>query len=384
MPKFLQDLISSPEYVDAHSDVYARVTEYMKLLYPGTVDFDATGRMVQQEHDMTLVQFKSAQEKIDSDFEDAKQEAETEIQEEYGEYFANVGFDFNIDDYVVQDDNVEVKVLFPDGDIRTMDLLLYDLDIPEFKQQSKIWRWHSEDEENTCDECAGRDGEVFWSEDEIPKIPVHPNCRCSISEDVIDEDGKTISSKPYKHTDNKTQGQNMNDEKFEQAYNKLKEPEGGYTNGKNQVRDEPTNMGIKQSTMDKYAAKHPESNMPRDVKDLTPSQAREIYKNEYWDNTKIPQIKNDRIRNAVFDMNVMSGLKQATITIQRAFNSYTGGNIAVDGKLGKETIGALNNIPENKINDFMNIMIDTRLQSLQKMTNWPTAKNGWKNRTEKY
>lgn len=62
----------------------------MKWLYPGTVDFDATGRMVQQEHDMTLAQFKSAQEKIDSDFEDAKQEAETEIQEEYSEYFANV------------------------------------------------------------------------------------------------------------------------------------------------------------------------------------------------------------------------------------------------------------------------------------------------------
>lgn len=272
---------------------------------------------------------------------------------------------------------------FPDGDIRTMDLLLYDLDIPEFKQQSKIWRWHSEDEENTCDECAGRDGEVFWSEDEIPKIPVHPNCRCHVTEDTIDEDGKTISSKPYKNVNCQQQGQIMNDEKFEQAYNKLKEPEGGYTDGKNQVRDEPTNMGIKQSTMDKYAAKHPESNMPRDVKDLTPSQAREIYKNEYWDNTKIPRIENNRIRNAVFDMNVM-GAVGAGESVQNALNKYSDAGLKVDGVIGTKTINALNSIPENKVNDFMDVLIQERMNNLRGMTNWPTSKNGWKNRTETY
>ena len=89
--------------------------------------------------------------------------------------------------------------------------------------------------------------------------------------------------------------------KFEQAYNKLKEPEGEYTDGKNQVKDEPTNMGIKQSTLDRYANQHPDKNFPADVKYLTTAQAKEIYKNEYWYNTRIPEIKNDRIRDAIFE-----------------------------------------------------------------------------------
>ena len=53
-PKFLQELISSPEYSDKNSETYKRVTKYMNILYPGTVQFDATGRMIRPEYDMTL------------------------------------------------------------------------------------------------------------------------------------------------------------------------------------------------------------------------------------------------------------------------------------------------------------------------------------------
>ena len=34
-PKFLQELISSPEYSDKNSETYKRVTKYMNILYPG-------------------------------------------------------------------------------------------------------------------------------------------------------------------------------------------------------------------------------------------------------------------------------------------------------------------------------------------------------------
>ena len=113
------------------------------------------------------------------------------------------------------------------------------------------------------EECASRDGEIYESEDDIPSTPLHPNCRCSITEDVISPDGRTLSSKSYtpkakeeKNEIEKDAKEMTKDEKFEEAYNKLKEPEGGYIDGKNQVRDEPTNMGIKQSTLDDYARKH--------------------------------------------------------------------------------------------------------------------------------
>ncbi|MCM1294047.1 MAG: hypothetical protein NC311_00600 [Muribaculaceae bacterium] len=171
------------------------------------------------------------------------------------------------------------------------------------------------------------------------------------------------------------------DEKFEDAYNKLKEPEGGYTDGKNQIRDEPTNMGIKQSTLDDYAKKHPEKGLPKDVKGLSASQAKEIYKDRYWNNTEVPQIENDRIRHAVFDMNVMGG---AGRVVQRALNDFSNVGLVVDGRIGPKTVDALNSIPANKVSKFMETLKAKRFEYLQTTNNWPTAKNGWIMRTNKY
>ena len=176
----------------------------------------------------------------------------------------------------------------------------------------------------------------------------------------------------------------INDTNFDMAYEKLAEREGGYTDGTDQIDDEATNMGITQTTLTNYSAKHPESNMPSDVKHLTPNQAREIYKSEYWDNTNIPQINNPRIRNAVFDMSVMSGPIIPTKTIQQTLNEQMNANLPETGYLGKQTITALNAIPNSKINDFMKSLIDNRIQSLQTMSNWPTAQGGWTRRTKSY
>lgn len=174
-----------------------------------------------------------------------------------------------------------------------------------------------------------------------------------------------------------------NDKNFEIAYEKLKEPEGGYTDGKNQIRDEATNMGIKQSTLDKYIRKNQNKCFPMDVKNLRPEQAREIYKNEYWDNTEIPNIKNERIRNAVFDMNVM-GPVAAARAVQGALNSFIGAGLRIDGVIGCKTIDAINSIPSGQVPVFMDELKITRIKSLQKMKNWPTAKGGWTRRTNNY
>lgn len=174
------------------------------------------------------------------------------------------------------------------------------------------------------------------------------------------------------------------DEKFNMAYDKLVRVEGGYTNGKNQVDDEPTNMGIKQSTLEKYLRNNPTKHFPSDVRDLTASQVKEIYKNQYWDNTNIGKINNDRIRNAVFDMGVMSGPVISTKTLQQTLNEVFWEMLPVTGYLGKQTIWVINSIPENRVDDFMMVLVKNRLQSLRKMTNWPTACVGWTVRTQAY
>ena len=211
-PNFLKKLITADEYGDKNSETYKRATRYMNILYPGTVQFDATGRMVRPEYDMTLKQFYNAQGEIDAEFEAEKDEAEAEIMDEMEDYFENIGFDFDIEEYVVSGDPIPVKVLMPNGHISNKQLDTYELDIPEFNIAPKIWRWHSENDENTCGECAGLDERVFFKPEEIPDIPAHQNCKCSITEETLDEKGITISKKDYK-TDKKieTQSQELSD-----------------------------------------------------------------------------------------------------------------------------------------------------------------------------
>lgn len=384
-PKFLRNLLQSNNYWDKDSTEFAKANEYLATLFPGQLHKDATGQYIEPEYDMTYEQFLNTQKKFDNDIQNAIQEAEEVVVEE-------TGYVVDYSKFVEIEEEINVRVLMPWGDIQNEKLIVYTLNIPDDEPEvtNKIWIWHSEDDEHICDDCASHDGEIFEDKDDIPEIPVHPNCRCWVEEQELDDNGKPISSKVYKGqtTDNKTETNKVSDmktskdtEKFDQAYNNLKEREGGYTNGKNQKKDEPTNMGIKQSTLNKYSAKYPGKNFPQDVKNLNEHQAKEIYKSEYWDNTKIPQIENDRIRNAIFDMNVMGG---AGKVVQRAINSFSDANLKVDGVIGKETLKAINAIPDTKIEEFMSTIKSERINYLQNTQNWETAKNGWIKRTNAY
>jgi hypothetical protein len=126
---------------------------------------------------MTRKQFIEAQRKIDADFEEEKTETEDEMNEGLPP-----GQVVDIEQFVVISETIPVKVLEENGDISTDHLEIYELDIPEsdpdVKQPDKIWIWHADPGENTCDECASLDGETFYDEDEVPECPVHPNCRC--------------------------------------------------------------------------------------------------------------------------------------------------------------------------------------------------------------
>ena len=202
MPNFLRALLTSPAYMDKNSTEYAAAERYLKILYPGNVTTDASGRMTDPEYDMTLAEFHKAQTKLEHELQEAIQEAKDEYMDETGQELSD---DF-IEDHIELKETIDVRVLMPDGSIAVKQLEVYTLDLPEGDDDNpdksgkthRIWRWHSEDEDNTCDECASRDGEIYESEDDIPEIPAHPNCRCTITEEEIDPDGRPVSVKPYK------------------------------------------------------------------------------------------------------------------------------------------------------------------------------------------
>ncbi len=40
--------------------------------------------------------------------------------------------------------------------------------------------FHSEKTKTTCNECLKHDGEIYYDIKDIPKLPLHPNCKCWI------------------------------------------------------------------------------------------------------------------------------------------------------------------------------------------------------------
>ncbi len=58
--------------------------------------------------------------------------------------------------------------------------------------------WHSENGENTCDECRELDGQVFEMGEEVPERP-HPNCRCTV--EIVEGEIETDGEEPQKDKD---------------------------------------------------------------------------------------------------------------------------------------------------------------------------------------
>ncbi len=192
-PNFLRKLINNVEYADKNSDTYVRATKYINLLYPGQVEFDETGKMTEPPYDMTYEQFLDAQKQLDKDVENAIQEAAEEEQENSVDY----------SEFVEIEEKIDVRVLMPLGYINNKQLIVYTLNIPEEPNPGnpkvkKIWVWHSDSDELICDDCAAHNGEIFENTGDIPEVPVHPNCRCWVEEQELDDNNKTVSSRVYK------------------------------------------------------------------------------------------------------------------------------------------------------------------------------------------
>ncbi|MCL2338720.1 MAG: lysozyme [Proteobacteria bacterium] len=258
MPKFLQSKIQSDAYTNKNNPDYSEtnedVSKYLQTLYPGQIEFDATGRMQEPDYDMTEEQFEDAQSQIDSDFEDEKDEAEGETMDEYGEYFDNLGISFNIEDYVVAGESIAVNVLQDDGSIEVKHLETYDLEIPDFENINTIWVWHSDQSDHICDECADLDGETFFDEDNVPECPAHPNRNCWVEEIEVDGRGNRVKSSKYAGTTKVENKEEKMKEKLdpknmkisEKGLDLLKHLEGDVkVNGRHVIYDDKTGLSVK-------------------------------------------------------------------------------------------------------------------------------------------
>ena len=242
-PIFLRNLLQSNNYWNKNSVEFAKANKYLETLFPGELQKDATGQYIEPKYDMTYEQFLDAQKKFDDDIQNAIQEAEVEEN----------GISVDFSHFVEVEEEIDVRVLMPWGDIENERLIVYTLNIPDDDDEDptetkKIWIWHSEDDERICDDCASHNGEVFEAKDDIPDVPVHPNCRCWVEEIKLDDNGKPISSKLYKgqKPENKTDKKEIQDMKMsDDGINMLKKLEGSVTkDDKHVIYDDKTGKPV--------------------------------------------------------------------------------------------------------------------------------------------
>lgn len=77
------------------------------------------------------------------------------------------------------------------------------------------------------------------------------------------------------------------------------------------------------------------------IRNLTIPQARDIYYRDWWTQLRCGGLRDDRVAGKLLDTAVNVGAKTGVRILQRAL-SDTGQRVAIDGKIGPQTIGAAN------------------------------------------
>jgi len=112
---------------------------------------------------------------------------------------------------------------------------------------------------------------------------------------------------------------------FEKAIAKVLINEGGYVNDPKDTGGE-TKFGISKRAYPKV-----------NIRELTTTGAKEIYKKDYWNKIKGDNIKDDLIAYELLDTSVNMGVKTASKLIQLVANVHP------DGFIGEKTLKAINN-----------------------------------------
>ena len=146
---------------------------------------------------------------------------------------------------------------------------------------------------------------------------------------------------------------------FDRAYEVLIANEGGYSN---HVADNggETKYGISK-------ARYPMI----DIKNLSPEQAKEITKRDYWDRfrcAELPWPIAVTLFDCVFNHNPVNPAKWLQTAV----------GVRADGVIGSLTIAAANQ-PEDHIEVARDMLVQ-RMGYFVSLSDWPTFRNGWTRR----
>ncbi len=123
---------------------------------------------------------------------------------------------------------------------------------------------------------------------------------------------------------------------FDRAFDTLMEYEGGYVNDPNDHGGE-TNFGISKNS-------YPDE----DIKNMTLTRAKELYKRDYWNPLRLDEVESIDIAEEIFEQAVNMGRGTAARHTQEALN-YLGRAVRIDGSIGPKTLEAINNFADKRL-----------------------------------
>lgn len=145
---------------------------------------------------------------------------------------------------------------------------------------------------------------------------------------------------------------------FDEVFDRVIGHEGGYTSNPNDPGGE-TKWGISKRSYPRLI-----------IKELTREQARDIYRNDFWNRLQGIALHNS-VAFQLFDFAVNSGIETSIRYLQRAVK------VADDGFWGPASSNALNSMSETDI--IMNLNAE-RLDFMTRLNGWNTFGKGWARR----
>lgn len=165
------------------------------------------------------------------------------------------------------------------------------------------------------------------------------------------------------------------EDRFEKIFKYLLKVEGGYSNDKYDSGGK-TKYGIIEKEARAYGYKG-------DMRDMPLRIAEDIYYKKYFKKNRLDEVVDDKISLSVCDWIVNSGSWGAK-KAQQALNTINNSNLAVDGKIGNQTLFGLNNVDPEKFLEVYHNLQRKFYHSIA--TARPTQKTflrGWLNRVDK-
>lgn len=166
-----------------------------------------------------------------------------------------------------------------------------------------------------------------------------------------------------------------------EAINHVLAVEGGYVDHPSDPGG-ATKYGITQRTLDRYNGTYGQQAFP--VRFLSPFQARQIYKELYWDKLDLDRCPNERFAAILFDQAVNQGPARAVKRAQEAINfTLRGVSLEVDGKMGPKTLTAMAQARLSTMVKFFEMSQTYYLNLVEARPKLGVFLKGWINRTHK-